>query len=108
MAEHLSVARNRTRSGHSAPLVNQSGTLGHMRHATVLFLLLASAGCVHQRVRSAGERAHDPFKWAADSGDPGTDAVNTAIEAGLAAAAANSHDPAVPFCTPETGEQTDP
>ena len=78
-----------------------------MRHATVLFLLLASAGCVHQRVRSAGERAHDPFKWAADSGDPGTDAVNTAIEAGLAAAAANSHDPAVPFCTPETGEQTD-
>ena len=80
-----------------------------MRHATFIALLLAIAGCVHQRVRSAGERAHESFIWAADSGDPGTDAANTAIVAGwAAAAAATSHDPAVPFCVPETPDLVDP
>jgi hypothetical protein len=80
-----------------------------MRHATVLLLVLASAGCVHERVRSrsAAERAHEPFIWTTDTGDPGSDATNTLIQAGvIAAAVAISPDPAVPFC--ETGEQTDP
>ena len=82
-----------------------------MRHATALLLLLASAGCVHEHVRSRspGERAHDPFIWTADSGDPGADATNTLIQAGLVAAAvAISPDPAVPFCTPETADHIDP
>ena len=82
-----------------------------MRHATVLLLVLASVGCVHEpvRSRSPGERAHDPFIWTADSDDSGADATNTLIQAGLVAAAvAISPDAAVPFCTPETGEQTDP
>ncbi len=77
-----------------------------MRHATFIALLLAIAGCVHQRVRSPGERAHDVFIWAGESGDPGTDVANAAIVAGIAAAT-SSDPPAVPFCTPERGEQTD-
>ena len=77
-----------------------------MRHATVLLLLLAIASCAHQRVRSPGETAHDPFIWGGTSGDVGTDVAHAAIVAGIAAA--TSHDPAVPFCTPERGEQTDP
>ena len=69
-------------------------------------LLIAIAGCVQGRVRSPGERAHDPFIWAGESGDLGTDAANAAIVTGIAAA--TSHDPAVPLCNPETADQVDP
>jgi hypothetical protein len=72
-----------------------------MRHATAFVLLLAIAGCAHQRMRSPGERAHDPFIWAGESGDPGTDTANGIIAAGMAAATAPD-DPSSPFCTPES------
>jgi hypothetical protein len=78
-----------------------------MRQATVLLLLLASAGCVHQRVRSAGERAHDPFVWGGDSGDTGTDIANGIIVSGIAAATAPA-DPPPPFCTPENVDPPHP
>ena len=71
-----------------------------MHRATVIALLLAIAGCVHQRVRSPGERAHDPFIWAGESGDPGTDTAGGIIAAGMTAAIAPD-DPPAPFCTPE-------
>jgi hypothetical protein len=70
-----------------------------MRYATALILMLAIAGCAHQRVRSAGERAHDPFIWAGESGDPGSDTVGGIIAAAATAATAPA-DPPVPFCTP--------
>src|SRR5439155_13263433 len=68
-AASLVAARcNPAGSGRSYPPANRSATLRHMRHATVLLLLLASAGCAHQRVRSPGETAHDPFIWGGRAG----------------------------------------
>ena len=92
--------RWRAALAHRVELPDPVAVLSFQEQATL------HARCEEELIRT-GERAHDPFIWTTDTGDPGSDATNTLIQAGvIAAAVAISPDPAVPFC--ETGEQTDP